>query len=257
MGVPAEPPFPSAAQLPQARFFLGLEPSPRLRWPAANGVVERPIPPGSLLFLPAYSWNWIPPTPPRHHVGIVLHRGYVRFLIVNHTGGPLLPSAGCYFHTAHPAPAAVNELLVFAADASAPARRTCLRAAVHLLVEHLVNDTSQGASISEHLFHSVAGYVADHLGEPLDRAGVAAAFGRHPNHISRLFKEYGDCTFQQYLTRVRLEQARDLLLHTNQPIKALCAACGYERQSHFGTRFRERYGTSPGAYRAAHRGTPA
>ncbi len=75
-------------------------------------------------------------------------------------------------------------------------------------------------------------------------------------HLARAFGRPSTptvSTFHQYLTRVRLDHARDLLLHNKLPVKAIAAACGYETQSHFGAVFRRHCGLSPAAYRAGHK----
>ena len=250
IGAASPPPDSGTTWLPTPRFFLGQDPAPRLQWPSADGVTEAEIGPGTVLFLPARSWNRADRRKPRRNIGIVLHSSYVRFLLLDHPGDGKWHAAARWYHTATPAPPTVQDLLARVDGAPPEAQRAYLLAALHCLANHLDEDTAVESSISELLFRSVCGYIDDHIGSLLDRGTVAAAFDRHPTHISRLFKTHGNCTFQEYLTRTRLEHARELLLHTNGPIKAIASACGYETQSHFGTLFRKRYGAPPAAYRA-------
>ena len=48
---------------------------------------------------------------------------------------------------------------------------------------------------------------------------------------------------------VRLERAHQLLATTDQPIKAIAAACGFNDQFHFSRAFKKRFGTPPSAGR--------
>ncbi len=245
-------PHPDALWLPMSRLFVALPPGSPLCWAdAPDGIVRHGLPPGGVLYVPGHSWERVDPAKPRRHLAIVLHNETVRFLLIEHDGNPdATPARRCY-HTSAPASSTVHELLASVEDtACAIERRAFLPAAVHLLMRQLAADIPHDIGLSEHLYRAVCSYIVDHVNQPLDRAGVAACFQRHPNHLSRLFRTHGDCTFQQFLTRARLERAREMLLHTNQPIKKICTACGYERQSHFGARFREFTGVSPAVYRS-------
>ncbi|MFA5042971.1 MAG: helix-turn-helix domain-containing protein [Kiritimatiellia bacterium] len=50
---------------------------------------------------------------------------------------------------------------------------------------------------------------------------------------------------QRWLEQTRLNRARDMLLTTELPVKLVAAACGYNDQRHFATRFRISFGLTP------------
>ncbi|MDD4745594.1 MAG: helix-turn-helix transcriptional regulator, partial [Eubacteriales bacterium] len=52
-----------------------------------------------------------------------------------------------------------------------------------------------------------------------------------------------------YLTRVRIEQARELLLTTRMPVSEVAPACGFESPSYFSRIFRSLTGQTPGMFR--------
>lgn len=252
--VPADPPDKVANWNPWSRFLLVVDGRPRVRWQTEKGEKNRRFHTGELVYLPERSWIQVDREQPCRTLGIVLNPNFVRFRMGDGAGNPRNPPPATHWHhTRHPAPRLVLDLLAQAKDATSTARRMRLVTAVHLLAEHLGEDAAVEMGIAESLFHSVTHYLRDHLGERIDRSVVAAVFDRHPSHISEVFKTYGERTFHQHLTHIRMEHARDMLLHTETPAKAIAEACGYESQSHFGAVFRRHVGHSPAAYRAMHR----
>ena len=85
--------------------------------------------------------------------------------------------------------------------------------------------------------------------EPLDLAAMAQAAFVSPTHLIRLFKKHLDVTPVEYLWRVRTEIGRRLLIETGLSISEIAYRCGFSAPYHFARRFRERYETSPRAFR--------
>jgi len=92
----------------------------------------------------------------------------------------------------------------------------------------------------------------------LDLNAVAAIAGYSPYHFIRLFKQaYGESP-GRYLSRRRVERARDLLRSANLTVSEVCAAVGFESLGSFCTRFKQFTGQTPTEFRdAALRGGPA
>jgi AraC family transcriptional regulator len=68
-------------------------------------------------------------------------------------------------------------------------------------------------------------------------------------HFARLFKTAtGDSPFR-FVTRIRMERAKELLRKTLLPIFEIADRVGYQKPSHFSARFRAVFGFSPDAYR--------
>ncbi|MCJ7840754.1 helix-turn-helix domain-containing protein [Lederbergia sp. NSJ-179] len=83
----------------------------------------------------------------------------------------------------------------------------------------------------------------DHLSELFDIRG---------KYISKLFKEQFGEKFVDFLTRIRMEHAEELLKTTNKPIVEISKQVGYISPNSFTRVFRKRHGTSPGEYRKLH-----
>lgn len=70
------------------------------------------------------------------------------------------------------------------------------------------------------------------------------------SYFSKIFKENMGCPPQEFLIRLRLSKAADLMKGTGNSIGAIAAQCGYPNQLHFSRAFRKRYSMSPREWRA-------
>jgi AraC-like DNA-binding protein len=90
----------------------------------------------------------------------------------------------------------------------------------------------------------------DH-GEPLDLDAMAREAGYSRFHFARAFvAAYGE-TPRAYLTRRRIERAKDLLRAGNLTVTEICMLVGFGSLGSFSSRFRRLVGCSPSEYRAA------
>lgn len=98
------------------------------------------------------------------------------------------------------------------------------------------------------------------LADPPSVPEAAAACGLSPSRLGGLFREYLGQAPQVWLEQTRHTRARSLLETTGLPIKLVAAACGYNDQRHFATRFQRHFGLTPTECRrknVEHRGRPA
>jgi AraC-like DNA-binding protein len=94
--------------------------------------------------------------------------------------------------------------------------------------------------------------------EPLELDLMAVRAGLSKFHFARAFKEaYGE-TPAQYLTRRRVERAKDLLRSANLTVAEVCMLVGFSSLGSFSSRFTELVGMSPRTFQraAAARGGP-
>ncbi len=73
------------------------------------------------------------------------------------------------------------------------------------------------------------------------------------SYFSKIFKEFTDCTPQEFIIRYRLAKAADQMKLTNDSIGEISAKCGYPNQLHFSRAFKKRYGVSPREWRVQNR----
>jgi len=92
-------------------------------------------------------------------------------------------------------------------------------------------------------------YIHDHIGEALDLGSISRAAGLSAFHFARLFKAATGNSPFQFVTRTRMERAKELLRKTRLPISDIAERVGYQQPSHFSARFRSVLGFRPDAYR--------
>src|SRR5260221_9582887 len=88
--------------------------------------------------------------------------------------------------------------------------------------------------------------------EPLDVDDLASAAGLSRAHFSREFRRaFGDSPHAYLLTR-RLERAAALLRMTDRSVADVCFSVGLQSVGSFTTSFKQAFGATPTAYRAAY-----
>lgn len=84
-----------------------------------------------------------------------------------------------------------------------------------------------------------------HIEEPLGMAEIAQLSGLNLRRMERLFNAHLDCPPAQFYRRIRLEKARDLLLHTNLSTLEVGFLTGFSSSSHFAMAFQREFGLRP------------
>lgn len=87
-------------------------------------------------------------------------------------------------------------------------------------------------------------YVDQHYREPVSLNDIASALNVSPYYLSHIFSRECDFSLFEYLTNVRMRQAR-LLLQQGLPIKAVAAEVGYDDLSYFSKAFCRHFGFPP------------
>jgi len=96
---------------------------------------------------------------------------------------------------------------------------------------------------------SVIKYVNRHYAENLTLSRICAALSCSRSTISHVFKKTTGKGFREYLTSVRLESAKSLLLHTKLSITEISYAVGFNDSNYFSYIFKSHTGMSPCLYR--------
>lgn len=94
-------------------------------------------------------------------------------------------------------------------------------------------------------------FIARNQDRDLSLAEVAKAVNTSTYYFCKLFKKATGLTFTDYLSRVRIEKAKNLLLNPNARVSEVAYAVGFQSLTHFNRMFRKLSGQSPSAYRAA------
>ncbi len=104
-------------------------------------------------------------------------------------------------------------------------------------------------------FGRVLDVVHDRFRERLSLEELAGEAGVHPAHFTRVFRRRTGVTVGAYTRRLRVQWAATRLASTEEPIGRIALQAGFADQSHLSREFRRQLDTSPGAYRAARRGS--
>ncbi|WNR45554.1 helix-turn-helix domain-containing protein [Paenibacillus roseipurpureus] len=100
------------------------------------------------------------------------------------------------------------------------------------------------------LIVKVKSFIEGHYSDPdFSLTTLSDEFGLTGNYLSKLFKsEFGD-TFVNYLIKIRIQKAKELLLETNETIQTIGQRVGYVQTISFNRAFKKLVGRSPGEYR--------
>ncbi|MCM1026822.1 MAG: AraC family transcriptional regulator [Roseburia sp.] len=98
-------------------------------------------------------------------------------------------------------------------------------------------------------FNSVMDYIDTHYTENLNLEEIASTFGFSKYHFSRLFKQYTNYTFCNYLSHRRIKIAEELLALPGLSVTEVALQAGFPSISTFNRVFRQVKGCSPSEYR--------
>lgn len=93
-------------------------------------------------------------------------------------------------------------------------------------------------------------FIREHQTEEIALGDVARAVSMSTFYFCKTFKKATGLTFTDYLSRVRIERARELLLNPNARVSEVAYEAGFQSLTHFNRTFHRVLGESPTEYRA-------
>jgi len=93
-------------------------------------------------------------------------------------------------------------------------------------------------------------FILEHQTEDLSLGQVAKAVNTSTFYFCKLFKKVTGINFTDYLSRVRIERAKNLLLNPNLRVSEIAFEVGFQSLTHFNRVFKKILGQSPTEYRA-------
>ncbi|MDY3281300.1 response regulator transcription factor [Dysosmobacter sp.] len=105
------------------------------------------------------------------------------------------------------------------------------------------------AEQGERAITGITRYLRDHLAEEVSLSVLAEQFHLNPQYISQLFKNEIGVNFLAYLTNIRMEKAKKLLLSTPLPVAEVAEQSGYGDYRVFTKVFKKNEGVTPSQYR--------
>lgn len=98
-------------------------------------------------------------------------------------------------------------------------------------------------------------YIHEHQTENLRLGHVAKAVNTSTFYFCKMFKKVTGINFTDYLSRVRIEKSKNLLLNPNLRVSEIAFEVGFQSLTHFNRVFKKILGQSPTEYRAQLLGT--
>lgn len=93
------------------------------------------------------------------------------------------------------------------------------------------------------------GFIREHFQNEISLSDVAAYVGYSTDHFSRVFRKLHGKSPLALIQDLRLEKARDQLLHSDVRLAELARLAGFNHVSYFIAVFKKRYGVTPSVFR--------
>ena len=126
---------------------------------------------------------------------------------------------------------------------------TCIDNLKISLFEQRISDTAEPEKQEERTIIGITRYLQEHLAEDLSLSVLAEEFHLNPQYISQLFKSEIGVNFLTYLTNIRMEKAKKLLLSTSLSVAEVADKSGYGDYRVFTKVFKKSEGITPSQYR--------
>lgn len=134
-----------------------------------------------------------------------------------------------------------------------------LKSLVLQILYNLYRDlrTSLHSKLELPLSHKVAikkscEYMRKNMKEKLNLDSIGNESGLSPFYFHKLFVKTMSITPGRYLTRLRLDRAKELLANTSLPVSQVADECGFENFPYFCCCFKKNIGTTPLEFRNRH-----
>lgn len=105
---------------------------------------------------------------------------------------------------------------------------------------------------NEDIIRQAMKYIEDNYNEDLKLEKLAKEIYISPDYFSRLFKKVAGCTYVEYITKIRIENAKILLTNPILSIAEVAKRIGYSDPNYFSRVFKKNVGISPGEYKKIH-----
>lgn len=115
------------------------------------------------------------------------------------------------------------------------------------------NVVSKRSEKSDSLVEIAKDYIDCNYDKDLSLDDVSRRVDISPYYFSKIFKEGTGKNFVEYLTLVRIEKAKELLVNTEHSMKEICIMVGYSEPNYFSRSFKKNVGVTPTEYKEGKR----
>ncbi len=125
-----------------------------------------------------------------------------------------------------------------------------------LLANHVYSERQSANQNTDKDIEFVVEYMCDHLNEKINMHGIAE--GLHLTHTGLIgkFKRIYHCSPNEYLIKMRMKLAKNLIAEGEMRINEISDMCGYSNAYYFSAAFRKYTGITPTEYRRSLKNSP-
>lgn len=95
----------------------------------------------------------------------------------------------------------------------------------------------------------IAEYLNANLRSEITLDKLASSLGYNKHYLCDVFKREAGCTIREYLNRLRIEKAKELIVNSDYSLTQVGAWLGFEYPHHFDKVFKRITGVTPGQYK--------
>lgn len=112
-------------------------------------------------------------------------------------------------------------------------------------------ESSRGRNFSPRI-RKALDYIEENYMFSISTEDIARVAGVHVGHLHRIFPDETGMRIGEYLTHLRIEKAKSLLMHTDIPSSSIATRIGISSQQYFCRMFKKETGMSPQEYRKSY-----
>ncbi len=120
---------------------------------------------------------------------------------------------------------------------------------IFIKISRLIEELSPDTSTADLHVQKASRFLHQHYYQDVRVKDIADALNIHEGYLYRIFKRCTGCTPVQYLTGLRLEKAKMLLVRTEIPIIEISDYIGINSRQYFTSMFKKHTGKTPVQYR--------
>lgn len=99
------------------------------------------------------------------------------------------------------------------------------------------------------VIREILSYIQENYREDLSLKVLSYKYHMNASYLGQIFQKEVGCPFNKYLSNIKNEKAKDMILNTNMKINDIAKEVGYLDTSYFYRKFKQCYGVSPASLR--------
>ena len=111
------------------------------------------------------------------------------------------------------------------------------------------NVSAKALEKSQGAVEAAKAYIQNNYSRDISLDEVSQAVNISPYYFSKIFKEDVGEGFVEYLTKIRMDKAKELLTTTECSMKEICSMVGYADPNYFSRSFKKNVGVTPTEYK--------